>query len=61
MLMNLKTLKWDKDMLTLFDIPAGVKLPTIKSSAEVYANVSKDIVQNHPLLRGVVISGVSSG
>lgn len=58
--MNLKTLKWDDDMLNLFEIPSGVKLPTIKSSAEVYSSISKEVVQNHPLLSGVAISGVST-
>ena len=59
MLMNLKTLHWDEDMKKVFDIPSGVKLPTIKSSAEKYGNVEAGIVEDHPMLRGVVISGVS--
>jgi glycerol kinase len=34
-LMNLKTLKWDSDMLRAFDIPPDV-LPTIRASSDVY-------------------------
>ncbi|KAG2382985.1 hypothetical protein C9374_004952 [Naegleria lovaniensis] len=57
MLMNLQTLQWDEEMLQVFNIPSGVKLPTIKSSAEIYAPIQKDIVQEHPLLSNVVIAG----
>ncbi len=35
MLMNLKTLDWDQDLIKLFQIPTAT-LPQIKSSAEVY-------------------------
>jgi len=42
MLMNINTLKWDTDMLNALDIPPGM-LPEIRSSSEVYAQVSKDI------------------
>lgn len=35
MLMNIKTLKWDKDMLAVMGIPANI-LPKIASSSEVY-------------------------
>lgn len=36
LLMNLETLKWDKEILGALDIPASM-LPTIKSSSEVFA------------------------
>ncbi len=35
MLCNIHTLKWDDDLLNLFDIPKNI-LPEIKSSAEIY-------------------------
>jgi glycerol kinase len=37
--MDLKTLDWDREILKLFDIPAGV-LPSIHSSSERYAETS---------------------
>ena len=39
LLMNLKTLAWDPDILAAMDIPAAV-LPEIRSSAEVYGNAT---------------------
>jgi glycerol kinase len=36
LLMNLETLDWDDELLSIFDIPRGV-LPTIRSSSEIYA------------------------
>lgn len=35
MLFNIHTLKWDNDLLKIFDIPAGV-LPDVRSSSEIY-------------------------
>jgi glycerol kinase len=35
MLMNIKTLKWDKEMLAVMEIPASI-LPKIASSSEIY-------------------------
>jgi glycerol kinase len=35
LLYNIEQLKWDEDLLTLFNIPASL-LPTVKSSSEVY-------------------------
>jgi glycerol kinase len=35
LLMNLKDLNWDEELLSIFDIPVQV-LPSIKSSAEIY-------------------------
>jgi glycerol kinase len=37
MLMNLKTLDWDPEILAAMDVPRAV-LPTIKASSEVYGN-----------------------
>jgi glycerol kinase len=39
MLLNIKTLEWDDDLLRLFDIPRNI-LPEVCSSSEVYANIS---------------------
>ncbi len=49
-LMNIHTLQWDESMLKAFNIPRQV-LPEIRTSSEVYAEV------NHPVLKGVPISG----
>jgi glycerol kinase len=38
MLMNLKTLNWDEEILSLLEIPRAM-LPQIKSSSEIYGNV----------------------
>ena len=51
MLMNLKTLDWDNDMLAFFDIDPSM-LPTITSSAQVYGHVQQGS------FKGVPISGV---
>lgn len=37
MLFNINTLKWDEDLLKIFNIPSGM-LPEVKSSSEVYGN-----------------------
>ncbi len=39
MLFNIHTLKWDNDLLKIFDIPASV-LPEVRSSSEVYGKTS---------------------
>ncbi len=39
LLMNLKTLAWDKDLLKIFRVPASI-LPLIQSSSEVYGHTS---------------------
>ena len=36
MLMNLTTMQWDPELLEFFSLPAGVHLPEIRSSSEVY-------------------------
>jgi len=51
MLMNLKTLAWDPEMLRLLNIPAAM-LPTINSSSDIYARCVL------PELNGVPIAGV---
>ena len=49
-LMSLETLKWDQDILSLFDIPQAC-LPTIRSSSEVYGNCIEP-------LQGVALAGI---
>ena len=51
LLMNLKTLDWDDEILALLDIPRAM-LPKIKSSSEVYGHVG----EGHSL-RGVPVAG----
>lgn len=48
MLMNLETLKYDKKLLDFFEIPTSV-LPEIRSSSEVYGNVSGGSLDGIPL------------
>ena len=50
-LLNLKTLQWDPDLLSAFDIPASW-LPTVKSSSEIYGEATV------PALKGVPVAGI---
>lgn len=50
-LMDLSTLKWDEDILRLFDIPPAC-LPEIRSSSEVYGEITL------PALSGVKLAGI---
>lgn len=52
LLMNLKTLKWDPQLLEFFDIPESV-LPQLCSSSQIYGHV--DVKDN--ALNGVPIAG----
>src|SRR5690606_15385365 len=47
-LMNLRTLQWDEGMLKAFDIPQAM-LPAIKSSSEVYGEVSSEVLPGVPI------------
>ncbi|WP_409149699.1 glycerol kinase GlpK [Sphingobacterium sp. BS-2] len=42
MLYNINVLKWDKELLELFDIPESL-LPEVKSSSEVYGETSTEL------------------
>ncbi len=54
LLMNLKTLKWDKELLKLFKVPAAM-LPEIKTCSEVYGTT-----KNVPgLPDGIPIAGMA--
>jgi glycerol kinase len=50
-LMNLKTLDWDAELLSVFDIPRAM-LPAIKSSSEAYGTTTESALQ------GVTIGGI---
>jgi glycerol kinase len=54
LLMNLKTLDWDDELLQLMDIPRNL-LPEIRSSAEIYGQVRAD--RWNPDLKGVPVAG----
>ena len=43
MLFNIKTLKWDQDLLDLFGIPESM-LPDVKSSSEVYGETTGEML-----------------
>jgi glycerol kinase len=52
MFMDLETLQWDDEILSIFDVPTSM-LPEIKSSSEVYG-----VASGHSLLREVPIAGI---
>jgi glycerol kinase len=52
MLFNINTLKWDKELLSLFGIPESM-LPEVKSSSEVYSSTTGSF------LPGIKISGIA--
>ncbi len=47
MLFNIRSLKWDQELLDLFGIPAAL-LPEVRSSSEVYGTVAGEFLQ-HPV------------
>jgi glycerol kinase len=52
-LMNLSTLDWDEEILSLLGIPGAI-LPEIRSSSEIYGSVK---AESCPPLQGVPVSG----
>ncbi len=57
LLMNLKTLDWDKEILKIMGIPRAM-LPEIKSSSEIYGYVVADVgAHRNAPLQGIPISG----
>ncbi len=48
MLFNIHTLKWDKDLLEMFNIPASM-LPEVKSSSEIYGKTSGQLGYGIPI------------
>ncbi len=53
MLFDINQLKWDPELLELFEIPASV-LPEVKTSSEIYGEIS-----TIPELKGVPIGGIA--
>jgi glycerol kinase len=47
-LLNLKTLDWDEELLTAFDIPRGI-LPRVRSSSEVYGEAVLPEIASVPI------------
>lgn len=53
MLFNIHTLKWDEDLLKLFDIPANM-LPEVRSCSEIYCQLQSQIFSASVPISGVV-------
>jgi glycerol kinase len=53
LLFNIHTLQWDQELLTLFGVPASM-LPEVRSSSDVYGNVSNSLG-----IDGVPIAGIA--
>lgn len=49
MLYNINTLKWDNELLEIFNVPSSV-LPEVKSSSEEYAKTDKSLFDGHEIL-----------
>lgn len=49
---NIKEMKWDQELLDLFDIPISM-LPTVKSSSEVYAHTSGKLLGTQVPIAGI--------
>lgn len=47
-LLNLRTLDWDDELLTAFEIPRGV-LPQVRSSSEVYGEIARGPAKGVPI------------
>jgi len=52
MLFNIHTLEWDEELLELFRIPKSM-LPEVRSSSEVYAEISSSLVATGVPLAGI--------
>lgn len=52
LLFNIHTLKWDDDLLELFDIPKNI-LPQVRESSEVYGTTSSDVLQSSIPISGI--------
>lgn len=56
LLMDLETLDWDDDLLTLMDIPRSM-MPEIRSSSEIYGHVEMGKVALGGVFEGMPVSG----
>lgn len=52
MLFNIEELKWDEDLLKLFDIPANI-LPKVVNSSEIYSKTDKSIFGDEIPIAGI--------
>jgi glycerol kinase len=52
MLFNINTLEWDKELLSLFNIPISM-MPTVKSSSEVYGHTKTTIFAHEVPIAGI--------
>ena len=52
MLFNIHTLKWDDDLLRVFDVPASM-LPAVRSSSEVYSEVATPLGMERRPIAGI--------
>lgn len=52
MLFNINTLEWDKDLLSIFDIPASM-LPAVKQSSEIYGETTTTIFASKIPIAGI--------
>lgn len=52
MLYNIETLTWDKELLTLFNVPESI-LPKVASSSEVYGHTSGQILSSSVPISGI--------
>ena len=52
MLFNINTLEWDKELLSLFNIPLSM-MPTVKSSPEVYGHTKTTIFAHEVPIAGI--------
>jgi len=52
MIYNIRELKWDNELLELLDIPASI-LPEVRSSSEVYGNVTTDVLGGDIPISGI--------
>lgn len=52
MLYNIETLTWDKELLTLFNVPESI-LPKVASSSEVYGHTSGQILSSSVPIAGI--------
>ena len=52
MLFNINTLEWDKELLSLFNIPLSM-MPTVKSSSEVYGHTKTTIFAHEVPIAGI--------
>ncbi len=53
MLFNIETLRWDKELLEIFNVPRQI-LPEVHSSSEIYVEI-----KNPPELSGIKIAGIA--